>query len=77
MCSHTRTMQINPPDDWLKTGWTQDSQVRTRLVDSLHVLYHVFPRKQYILCSLVLFSLLPYITLCYIDMEIFSGDLIT
>ena len=35
MRSHTRMMQINPPEDWLKAGWTQDSQVRTRLVDSL------------------------------------------
>ena len=35
MRSHTRMMQINPPDDWLKTGWTRDSQARTRLVDSL------------------------------------------
>ena len=33
--SYTRMMQINPPDDWLKTGWTRDSQARTRLVDSL------------------------------------------
>ena len=28
-------MQINLPDDWLKTGWTRDSQARTRLADSL------------------------------------------
>ena len=27
--------EMNPPDDWLKTGWTRDSQTRTRLVDSL------------------------------------------
>ena len=36
--SRTRMMQLkemNPPDDWLKTGWTRDSQTRTRLVDSL------------------------------------------
>ena len=28
-------MQMNPPDDWLKTGWARDSQTRTQLVDSL------------------------------------------
>ena len=27
--------QINPPDDWLKTGWARVSQTRTRLVVSL------------------------------------------
>ena len=26
---------MNQPDDWLKTGWAQNSQTRTRLVDSL------------------------------------------
>ena len=33
--SYTRMMQMNPPDDWLKTGWARDSQTRTRLMDSL------------------------------------------
>ena len=67
MLSHTRMMQINPPDDWLKTGWTRDSQARTRLVDSLF----------YITCSLennaffVLFSLLPYISTCYLNLRFF------
>ena len=28
-------MEMNPPDDWLKTGRARDSQTRTRLVDSL------------------------------------------
>ena len=27
---------MNPPDDWLKTGWARYSQKRTRLLDSLH-----------------------------------------
>ena len=76
MCSHTRTMQINPPDDWLKTGWTQDSQVRTRLVDSLFCITCSLENNTFFVLWFF-FSLLPYITLCYIDMEIFSGDLIT
>ena len=46
---YSSLMQINPSDDWLKTGWAGDSQTRTRLVDS--VLYHVFVSKQCILCS--------------------------
>ena len=25
----------DPPDDWLKTGWSRNSQTRARLVDSL------------------------------------------
>ena len=33
--SYTRTLQMNQPDDWLKTGWARNSQTRTRLVDSL------------------------------------------
>ena len=45
MLNHTRMMQIHPPDDWLKTGQTRDSQARTRLVDSSSVLYHVLARK--------------------------------
>lgn len=51
MRSHTRMLQINPADDWLNEheGWTQDSQALTRFLDSLF--YHVFPRKQCILCS--------------------------
>ena len=59
-------------EDRMDTGLTSAHKA-----SGFSVLYHVFPRKQCILCSLVLFSLLPYITLCYIDMEIFSGDLIT
>ena len=51
-------LQMNPPDDWLKTGWARDSQTRTRLVDSLFC----------ITCSLEnnAFSVLRYTTLCYI-----------
>ena len=33
--SCTQMTEMNPPDDWLNTGWTRDSQTRTRLVDSL------------------------------------------
>ena len=35
MRSHTHMRQMNPPNDWLKTGWTRNSQARPRLVDSL------------------------------------------
>ena len=35
-------MQINPPDDWLRTGWTRDSQARTRLVDSM---FYIIPTR--------------------------------
>ena len=56
-------MQINPSDDWLKTGWAGDSQTRARLVDS--VLYHVFVSKQCILCSALShkgYLTLPHVT---------------
>ena len=33
--SFTRMLQMNPPDDWLKTGWAWDSQTRTWLMISL------------------------------------------
>ena len=33
--SNNKSTDIDPPDDWLKTGWAPDSQTRTRLVDSL------------------------------------------
>ena len=54
----TRMLQMNPPNDWLKTGWAWGSQTRTRLVDSLFC----------ITCSLEnnAFSVLRYTTLCYI-----------
>ena len=58
--SYTRMLQMNPPDDWLKTGWAQDSQPSTRLVDSL--LFHVFARKRCILCSVLCHLTLPYVT---------------
>ena len=34
-------------EDWLKTGWARDSQT----VRGFSVLYHLFARKQSILCS--------------------------
>jgi len=56
-----------------KSGWTCDSQARTRLVDSL---YHVFAQKQCFLCSsLSNFCCLTlhYYTLLLHRFEIFSA----
>ena len=56
-----------------KSGWTWDSQARTRLVDSL---YHVFAQKQCFLCSSLsnLCCLtLHYYTLLLHRFEIFSA----
>ena len=39
--------ESTPVDDWLKTGWARDSQT----VRGFSVLYHLFARKQSILCS--------------------------
>ena len=58
--SYTRMLQINPPEDWLKTGWARDSQTSTRLVDSL--LFHVFARERCILCFVLCHLTLPYVT---------------
>ena len=62
-----RMLHVNPPDDWLKTGWAQDSQTRTQLVDSLFC----------IMCSLKnnAFSVLHYaikVTLHYLMLHRFE-----
>ena len=38
-------MQMNPPDDWLMTGWAWNTAI------GFSVLYHLFAQKQFILCS--------------------------
>ena len=63
MRSHTRMMQINPPDYWLKTGWTQDSQVRTRLVDSLFCITCSLENNAFFV---LWFFFLYYLTLLYV-----------
>ena len=63
MRSHTRMMQINPPEDWLKTGWTQDSQVRTRLVDSLFCIMCSSKTMHSLFFGSFFFVTLPYFML--------------
>ena len=63
MRSHTHMMQINPPDDWLKTGSTRDSQARTRLVDSLICITCSLENNAFFV---LLFLFLCYLTFLYV-----------
>ena len=77
--SYTRMMQMmqmNLPADWPKTGLARDSQTRTRFVDS-PILYHVFARKQCILCSSLRhksYLTLLFVTLIQESFNLRSGD---
>ena len=63
MRNHTHMMQIDPPDDWLKTGWTRDSQARTRLVDSLFCITCSPENNAFFV---LLFFFLCYLTFLYV-----------
>ena len=65
--SYMRMLQMNPPNDWLRTGWARDSQTCTWLVYSLFC----------VICSLKnnAFSVLHYVikvTLHYLMLHCFK-----
>ena len=63
MCSHAHMMQMNFFTQRLVEDRIDMGLTSTQMACGFSFLYHAFPRKQYILCSFVLFSLYPYITI--------------
>ena len=58
-------MQLNPPDDWLKTAGMSTGLTNPRTARGFSVVYHLFARKQCILCSALRhksYLTLPYVT---------------
>ena len=65
--SYTRTLQMNPPYDWLKMGWVRDSQTRKRLVNTLSCITcspenNAISVLHYVIKVTLHFLTLPYVT---------------